>query len=384
MTAPYRLYGGQYSPFSHKVASFLRYKGIEHVWIERAASKAEEFNRYAKLPLLPLLVGADDSVLQDSTAILEVLSRRYPEPLTRPEEPALGFLAALLEDFADEWVNKALQVHRWGKAGQSSAAAIAQSALGEAESAYYGAGEAEILARMEARKAIIGLTDSAGAVIEASFLRTLGALSVALQDRPFLFGDRPTAADFSLAAQLAQLQAIPQVGAMMGTQGPEVSSWLERMQAPEAGGEFLPLEAALNGLEALLQEITQVYLPWLQANARAQAAGQTAFEVSLLGRMLDQAPQRYAAKALAELRRKRGHLLQDAALAEILNRFNAEGFFEPFARHGGDDLVVNLEADPGDDAGADDADSPSPMPGDAPAYALQLGADEPEDGGEKG
>lgn len=330
MTAPYRLYGGQFSPFSQKVAGFMRFKGIEHSWIERAAARAEEFNRYAKLPLLPLLVGADEVVLQDSTAILEVLSRRYPEPTTRPAELALGFLAALLEDFADEWVNKALQLYRWGEeAGPSSAAAIAQLALGEAEAAYHSAGEAEILSRMQARKAMIGLTDSAAEVITASFARTLLALSSTFQDRQFLFGDRPTNADFSLAAQLAQLAPIPAAAAIMAAQGPGVLAWLERMEKPHGEGEFLPLEQALPGLEALLQEVGQVYLPWLQANALAHGAGQALFEVALAGQVVSQPPQRYAAKALAELRRKRSFLMQDAALTQILAQMGAQAILEP-------------------------------------------------------
>ncbi len=370
MTAPYRLYGGQFSPFSHKVSGFLRFKGIEHVWIERVAARAEEFNRYAKLPLLPLLVGADEAVLQDSTAILEVLSRRYPEPSTRPDEPALAFLAALLEDFADEWVNKALQLYRWGAAAQSSAAAIAQAALGEADAAYHGAGEAEILARMQARKAIIGLTDSASAVIEASFVRTLRALAGALKDRQFLFGDRPTAADFALAAQLMQLEPIAEAGALLAAHGPGVSAWLERMRAPLALGPLLPLEHALQGLDGLLQEIGQVYLPWLAANARAQVAGQAAFEVMLLGQSLSQAPQRYAAKALAELRRKRGYLAQDAALAEILARMGAEAFLEPLHGPSGAERDAGIETEAHDDEEADgnDADAPS-LFAEAPAAA---------------
>lgn len=329
MTAPYRLYGGQFSPFSQKVASFLRYKGIEHAWIERTAATAAEFNRYAKLPLLPLLVGADEGVLQDSTPILEVMERRHPEPATRPQEPALGFIAALLEDFADEWLNKALQHYRWSFAPEAGANAIAQAALGEAQSAYHQAGAAEILSRMQARREVIGLSESAIAVIEASFTRTLRALDQAVQTRSFLFGERPSCADFALAAQLAQMLPIAQAGALIRAQGPSLSAWLARMDQPVGQGDFLPLDAAIIGLEALLNEACTVYLPWLCANSRAHIAGQASFEITIQDQLLRQAPQRYSSKALSELRRKRGFLRQDSALAELLARFGADEILAP-------------------------------------------------------
>lgn len=359
MTAPYRLYGGQFSPFSQKVAGFMRFKGIAHAWIERAAAKTEEFNRYAKLPLLPLLVGADEAVLQDSTAILEVLSRRYPDPSTRHPEPAIGFLAALLEDFADEWVNKALQHYRWGDDGAaSSAAAIAQLALGDSEAAYHAAGEAEILARMQARKPIIGLTPSAAEVIGASFQRTVRALSAIFTDRQFLFGDRPSTADFSLAAQLSQLNRIAAARDVFAAEGAGLLAWLARMEQPENQGEFLPPEQALAGLEPILQEIGQVYLPWLEANARAHAAGQAAFEVMLAGQALAQAPQRYAAKALAELRRKRGFLAQDAMLTEVLARMGAQAILGPLHGPGPQDSAAASDASP-EEADADPDTAPA-------------------------
>lgn len=324
MTAPYRLYGGQFSPFSHKVAGFLRYKGIAHAWIERTANTAAEFNRYAKLPLLPLLVGADEGVLQDSTPILEVMERRHPEPATRPDEPALGFVAALLEDFADEWLNKALQHYRWSFAPEAAAAAIAQAALGEAQSAYHQAGATEILSRMQARREVIGLSESAVAVIEASFARTLRALDQAVQSRSFLLGERPSCADFALAAQLAQMLPIPQAGTLIQAQGPSLAAWLARMEQPVSQGDFLSLDAAIAGLEALLQEACTVFLPWLSANSRAHIAGQASFDITIHDQVLRQAPQRYSSKALSELRRKRAFLRQDPDLAALLARFGAE------------------------------------------------------------
>jgi glutathione S-transferase len=113
MTAPFRLYGAELSPYSVKVRSYLRFKGVEFEWMQRSATPQEEFTRHAKLPLVPLLVDADDNAMQDSTPIIEALERTFAEPSIIPDEPALAFAAALLEDYADEWLNKAMFHYRW-------------------------------------------------------------------------------------------------------------------------------------------------------------------------------------------------------------------------------------------------------------------------------
>ena len=67
MTAPFRLYGAELSPYSIKVRSYLRFKGVEFEWLPRTNARQEEFQRYAKLPLIPVLVGA----VEATGAILE-------------------------------------------------------------------------------------------------------------------------------------------------------------------------------------------------------------------------------------------------------------------------------------------------------------------------
>ena len=56
MSSVYRLFGAENSPFSVKVRSYFRYKAIPHEWIVRDGNSMAEFQKYAKLPLIPLLV----------------------------------------------------------------------------------------------------------------------------------------------------------------------------------------------------------------------------------------------------------------------------------------------------------------------------------------
>ena len=72
----------------------------------------QEHVTHAKLPLVPTVIaldatGAVANVLQDSTPIIEALEEQHPLPLSiLPPDPTRRFLAALIEEFADEWSNK--------------------------------------------------------------------------------------------------------------------------------------------------------------------------------------------------------------------------------------------------------------------------------------
>ena len=74
----YRIFGAEVSPFSVKVRSYFRYKGIDHEWIIRDQAAMPEFQKYAKLPLIPLVVAPDDTGIQDSTPIIEQVEAAHP------------------------------------------------------------------------------------------------------------------------------------------------------------------------------------------------------------------------------------------------------------------------------------------------------------------
>ena len=115
MSTGYRIFGAEVSPYSVKVRSYFRYKQIPHEWIVRGPASAAEYQKYAKLPIIPLVVSPDGEAMQDSTPILEVLEARYPEPSIHPDDPIAAFVSALLEEFGDEWANKWMFHYRWAR-----------------------------------------------------------------------------------------------------------------------------------------------------------------------------------------------------------------------------------------------------------------------------
>ena len=89
----YRIFGSELSPYSVKVRSYFRFKGLPHDWIPRSPAVQAEFQKYAKLPLVPLVVTPEGEGIQDSTPIIERFEAAQPS--LAPDDPALAFLSAL-------------------------------------------------------------------------------------------------------------------------------------------------------------------------------------------------------------------------------------------------------------------------------------------------
>src|SRR5256886_17554843 len=83
---PLRLFGSELSPFSVKVRSYLRYKRIPHEWVVRDSTTLAEFQRHARLPLIPLVLAPDATAMQDSTPILDPPNARPPDPSIPPSQ----------------------------------------------------------------------------------------------------------------------------------------------------------------------------------------------------------------------------------------------------------------------------------------------------------
>ena len=131
MASEYRIHGIELSPYSVKVRSYFRYKGIPHRWIPRSLDTDGEYQKYQKLPLVPLVVTPDNKGIQDSTPIIEQVEASHPEPSIYPTEPTARFISALLEEFGDEWGNKWMFHYRWAREADilSAAGRIARSMM---------------------------------------------------------------------------------------------------------------------------------------------------------------------------------------------------------------------------------------------------------------
>lgn len=321
MTGLYRIFGSEMSPYSVKVRSYARYKGIPHEWIPRTMASEVAYRKYARLPIVPTVATPEDEGLQDSTPIMETLDARFPEPSIHPTDPALAFLSALIEEFGDEWGNKLMFHHRWFAqvdqlASAQTLARLAQPYGDEAEVAQWAA---MILQRMSTRGHFVGSSPANAPLITGYYFELLDLLEAHLQDRKYLFGGRPAFADFGLGGQMYECSVDPTCGAGMRARGPAVLDWCHRMMEPREDGPFETWESLAPTLKPLLAYVGRYFLPWTAANARALEAGEPEFTVDLPGGAYSQPPQKYHARSLGVLRARYAAVADDAALKAILD-----------------------------------------------------------------
>jgi glutathione S-transferase len=330
----HRIFGAEMSPYSVKVRSYFRYKGIPHQWIERSQAELEEFQKYAKLPLVPLVVMPDDSAIQDSTPIIEKLEAIHAEPSIHPSDPALAFLSALIEEFGDEWGNKWMFHYRWAaEADQWSAGRrLAKGMLPDADDEAIEGIAGGIVKRMTGRVWFVGSSPETAPIIAASYAEGLAQLDAHLSGRAYLFGGRPSFADFGLWGQIYNAWTDPTAGAIVRESAPAVCAWIERMldPKPEGDGAWEDAAALLPTLEPFLAtQVGALFLPWSDANAKALESGAEEFTAQL-GKSGDipwtQKPQKYHARSLKAIRAKYAEAAGNAELDAVLERTDCKSW----------------------------------------------------------
>jgi glutathione S-transferase len=318
----YRIYGAEMSPYSVKVRSYFRYKGIPHRWIVRNAQTEADYQKYAKIQIVPLVVTPDDTALQDSTPIIEHIEAIYPEPSIHPPDAIAAFVSALLEEFGDEWGNKWMFHYRWAREVDqlSSAGRLARAMTPTADDERHAAMVAVVRARMVDRVWFVGSNAQNAPQIEDSFREAVEQLDAHLADRPYLFGARPAFGDFALWGQVYEAWTDPTPGALLEGRGHHVLAWVQRMLWPRAEGEFEVWSSLEPTLMPLLQrQVGRLFVPWTLANAAAVAAGREEFSVELDRRTWTQKPQKYHAKSLRALRDKYAAVPDRGTLDAVLD-----------------------------------------------------------------
>ncbi len=323
MAQDYRIFGVELSPYSVKIRSYFRYKGIPHKWIIRNGDSQAEYQKYARLPIVPLVVTPKDEGIQDSTPIIDRLESEYPQPTIHPSDQVAAFVSVLLEEFGDEWGNKWMFHYRWARDVDqlSSAGRLARMMMPAADEKQLSGAIAMVRERMVGRVWFVGSNASTAAQIEESFCDTIAILETHLASRPYLFGARPAFADFGMWGQIYNAWTDPTPGAIIEARTPNVLAWIHRMTWPRAEGEFetwATLEPTLMPL--LERQVGRLFMPWTVANAAAIGAGREEFSVELGGRTWTQKPQKYHVKSLAAMREKYRAIPDRKAIDAVLDR----------------------------------------------------------------
>ena len=307
-----RIVGAPGSPYSRKLRAVLRYRRIPHAWLNHGSPETRELPA-PRVQIMPQLIvpGADGALvaLTDSTPLIRMLEQQVAGRSVIPPDGALAFLDALFEDYADEWLTKAMFHYRWAFADDvANAAAILPRwfRTDQPEEAAVNAG-ALFADRQVGRLGVVGSNAVTAPVIEDSYVRLLRLLDAHLTTSRFLFGGRPASADFALFGQLTQLVAFdPTPMALARRIAPRVVAWVDVVEdlsgLEPSDGDWTPRPKLPDSLRALLVEVGRVYAPFLFANATALARGYDRVECTIDGRPWTQRPFPYQGKCLTWLR----------------------------------------------------------------------------------
>ena len=310
--APLALKGAPGSPYTRKMLALLRYRRIPYRLLigDQASELGLPEPKVALLPTFYFAAASGEAeAVVDSTPIIRRLEQEYPGRSVIPEDPVLVFLDALLEDYGDEWLTKAMFHYRWyydadiERAGQILPRwrnLTATDAEIEPMSKF-------IAERQISRLYVVGSNDTTAPVIEASYKRFLDLFRAHLPAGGFCLGRRPGACDFALFGQLTQLAAFdPTPMAETLKRAPQVYAWTSVMEdlsgLEPASSDWFDPGALPETLTGLLEEIGRTYVPALLANAAAIDIGAAEVRTEIDGRPWVQQPFPYQAKCLQGLR----------------------------------------------------------------------------------
>lgn len=199
--APAALYLWGNSPFGYKVVMAAAHKGVPIESRVASLSDCRRAQRHTGKHKVPFLV-AGDAWITDSTAICDWLESRDGGESLLPADRAARAECRLLEDWADEGLNKSAESWTW--IGEGRLPRVMKLVVDEQK------GVSRLLFRVMGgyiRRRWRGRIEALGGLeaTRALLCSQLDLIEDRLAGRTWLFGEAATLADFAIAAQLANL-----------------------------------------------------------------------------------------------------------------------------------------------------------------------------------
>lgn len=268
MSKPYVMHGWHLSFFSGKTRALLQYKNVPFIDHE-----VDALNLLWRIPkktgakVMPVVVTPEGEWLQDTKDIAEIIEQRFPQGATLPATPRQRIAALLIEAWADEWwippamhyrwvypENYALFEHDAGKALLPHFPTFAQKRIA-----------AFVAQTLRGYLPSVGIVPAQYAVQERWTEHMLDALDAHFAELPFVFGSKPSVADFGLFGPMyGHLSRDPWPKRELIAKRPQLKAWVERMNTVKAGaGEFLPGDAIPDTLNPVFDAIFGEFYPML-------------------------------------------------------------------------------------------------------------------------
>jgi len=266
--AHYTLYGSQASLFTGKARGYLRWKGVD--FTELSVNEEIMKNvilKHVKWPVIPVMKTEDDRIIQDTGDIITEVETHAGGTPVRPNGPVQRFASELLHVYADTWLLIPAMHYRWnyneewiysefGRSGAPDATPEEHYRLGKARGQMF-----------KGFVPMLGINEETIPGIESSYEAFLAEFSAHLDAHPYLFGARPSLADFAFLGPLyAHLYRDPASGEIMKRLAPKVADWTERTIAGAQGtGDIVSDDAIPETLLPIMARHMAEHLPVIEA-----------------------------------------------------------------------------------------------------------------------
>ena len=232
MTDKHVLYGAEFSLYSGKARSYLRYKRIP---FDEVLSSLKVYKKIiipnTGVRFIPVVRTPSGEYLQDTSNIIDTLETVFAERPVMPATSRQRLASLLLEVYGDEWLLRPAMHYRWNHDNQPFIydefgrslfpgwAGFIRRVMGK-----------RIAARFSGLLPRLGISDANRDAIEDWFERDfLPVLDDHFANHDFLFGGHPTIGDFGLIGPMyAHLYRDAVSRFALRTDFPVLSEWVER------------------------------------------------------------------------------------------------------------------------------------------------------------
>ncbi|HZR83379.1 MAG TPA: glutathione S-transferase N-terminal domain-containing protein [Candidatus Binatia bacterium] len=330
----YRVHGMMQSYFTRKMTGYLDYKRIPWLF-RRFAGMSPEAAAAGWPGGVPPVETPDGTYMWDTTAMIHHLERHFPEPSVLPPDPVRRFLGYVIEDAADEWLYRTAVGSRWycpensAVGGFELARDVAARMPLTCDQAFAGVG-----AHVRSSCGPLGVDASNIDLWIAQVLRPwMRVVGAHLDSQPYLFGGRPSLADFALfGGNAAHFANDPLCRRWLDEDAPSVVRHTVRLLEPEEEdfGDWDAARDLPDSLIAIVAELGKRYLPWV-SRACVDGVADVVFDGGT----------RVAVRSTDFLREARGVLLaryvalRSDAVDRALERAGVLQYFAEFAQQAG-------------------------------------------------
>jgi len=276
MKTQYRLYGWHISHFAGKIRGYLNYKGLDY-----SEKTCTVFDMKFRIPkntgamAMPAIETRDGEWLADTPLMMETLETRHPANSIGINTPLQRILAELFENWADDALLPVSLHTRWSypenyktllrEEGGKNLLPYAPRFLRNKVS------DKVFLSSMSGSRTNQGITPEQIPLLERWSLNILDLLETHFQQHNYLFGGRPTVADYGLLGTMyGHLNRDPWPKREWLDPRPNLQAWVERTHSGQAAqGDLLADDKVPTTLLPILDIIGQEYLPQMTNTATA-------------------------------------------------------------------------------------------------------------------